>query len=98
MEEEIIQPIDKALLKSELTSDKLLRTTNKSHNEVYVVTAKNSPNTMREIGRLREEAFRTAGGGTGKSVDIVANNSSYGTLKLKRLLVDTVIYLEKTGS
>ena len=70
MEEEIIQPIDKALLKSELTSDKLLRTTNKSHNEVYVVTAKNSPNTMREIGRLREEAFRTAGGGTGKSVDI----------------------------
>ncbi len=70
MEEEIIHPIDKTLLKSELTSEKLLRKTNKSHNEVYVVTAQDSPNTMREIGRLREEAFRTAGGGTGKAVDI----------------------------
>lgn len=70
MEEEIIQPVSKTLLKSELTPDKLLRTTNKSNNEVYVVTAKDSPNTMREIGRLREEAFRTAGGGTGKALDI----------------------------
>ena len=34
MEEEIIQPIDKALLKSELTPDKQLRMTNKSHNEI----------------------------------------------------------------
>ena len=70
MEEEIIKPVDKALIKNELTLDKLLRKTNKSHNEVYVVTAQNSPNTMLEIGRLREEAFRTAGGGTGKAVDI----------------------------
>ena len=44
--------------------------TNKSHNEIYVVTAQNAPNVMKEIGRLREEAFRTAGGGTGKSMDI----------------------------
>ena len=36
MEEEIIQPIDKALLKSELTPDKQLRMTNKSHNEIYI--------------------------------------------------------------
>ena len=67
MEEEIIQPISKEVLRSELTPDKLLRTTNKSHNDIYVVTAHN---VMREIGRLREIAFRTAGGGTGKSVDI----------------------------
>ena len=70
MEEEIIQPVSKALLKSELTPERELRTTNRSHNEIYVVTAKECPNTMREIGRLREIAFRTAGGGTGKSVDI----------------------------
>lgn len=70
MEEEIIQPIDKQLLKCELTLDKQLRMTNKSHNEIYVVTAQNAPNVMKEIGRLREEAFRTAGGGTGKSMDI----------------------------
>lgn len=70
MEEEIIQPISKEVLRSELTPEKLLRTTNKSHNDIYVVTAHNAPNVMREIGRLREIAFRAAGGGTGKAVDI----------------------------
>ena len=69
MEEEIIQPISKELLKSELTPDRMLRTTNKSHNEIYVVTAKTAPNVMKEIGRLREIAFRSAGGGTGKSME-----------------------------
>lgn len=68
--EEIISPVDVEILKSELTEEKRLRFTNKSHNEIYIVTSHDSPNVMREIGRLREEAFRTAGGGTGKSVDI----------------------------
>ena len=44
--------------------------TNKSHNEIYVITAHNAPNVMKEIGRLREIAFREAGGGTGKAMDI----------------------------
>ena len=70
MEEEIIQPIDKVLLKSELTPERQLRMTNKSNNEIYVVTAHDAPNVMKEIGRLREIAFRTAGGGTGKAMDI----------------------------
>jgi hypothetical protein len=70
MEEEIIQPIDKSLLKSELTPERQLRMTNKSNNEIYVITAHQAPNVMKEIGRLREIAFRTAGGGTGKSMDI----------------------------
>ena len=69
-EQPIIQPVDKALLKSELTPDKQLRMTNKSNNEIYIVTAHNAPHTMREIGRLREEAFREAGGGTGMEMDI----------------------------
>ena len=70
MEQEIIQPIDKALLKKELTPERQLRMTNKSNNEIYVITAHNAPNVMKEIGRLREIAFREAGGGTGKSMDI----------------------------
>lgn len=70
MEEEIIQPISKDLLKSELTPERQLRMTNKSHNEIYVITACEAPHVMKEIGRLREIAFRTAGGGTGKSMDI----------------------------
>ena len=70
MEQEIIQPIAKEVLKSELTPDRQLRMTNKSHNEIYVITAHNAPNVMKEIGRLREIAFREAGGGTGKEMDI----------------------------
>ena len=60
--EEIIAPVPKELLKSELTEDKRLRLTNRSKNEIYVLTAADSPNVMREIGRLREIAFRAAGG------------------------------------
>lgn len=70
MEEKIIQPVERELLKSELTPNKQLRLTNKSNNEIYIVTAQDSPNVMREIGRLREIAFRNAGGGTGKALDI----------------------------
>ncbi|MCD7973534.1 MAG: GNAT family N-acetyltransferase [Candidatus Azobacteroides sp.] len=68
--EEIIAPVNREILKAELTPDKFLRKTNKGGNEIYIITARNSPNLMREIGRLREIAFRSAGGGTGKAVDI----------------------------
>ena len=99
MEQEIIQPIEKEVLKSELTPDRQLRMTNKSHNEIYIITAHNAPNVMKEIGRLREIAFREAGGGTGKDMDIdelisartAINNSSSGIQRLRRLLVATVI-------
>ncbi|MBR1485054.1 MAG: GNAT family N-acetyltransferase [Prevotella sp.] len=70
MEQPIIDPIPAEVLLSELTPDRQLRMTNKSHNEVYVITAHQAPNVMREIGRLREIAFREAGGGTGKEADI----------------------------
>lgn len=70
MEAEIIQPVPLELIQQELTPEKQLRMTNKSHNEIYIVTAHESPNVMREIGRLREITFRMAGGGTGKEVDI----------------------------
>ena len=70
MESPIIPPVDKELIKAELTPERQLRMTNKSNNAIYIITAHNAPNTMREIGRLREEAFRAAGGGTGKEIDI----------------------------
>ena len=66
----IIDPIPREILASELTPERLLRRTNKGDNEIYIIDAFNSPNTMREIGRLREIAFRAAGGGTGEEVDI----------------------------
>lgn len=66
----IIDKIDRKLIMSELTDDRLLCHTNRGGNVVYVVNAFNAPNTMREIGRLREIAFRDAGGGTGLECDI----------------------------
>jgi hypothetical protein len=67
---EIIAPVPKELIRAELTEEKRLRYTNRSNNEIYIVTAAEAPNVMREVGRLREIAFRAAGGGTGKSMDI----------------------------
>lgn len=66
----IIKPIDRELILKELTTDKFIRETRKGGNYLFEVTAHDSPNTMREIGRLREISFRMAGGGTGKAVDI----------------------------
>ncbi|MDE6578632.1 MAG: GNAT family N-acetyltransferase, partial [Muribaculaceae bacterium] len=68
--EKIIDPVDRELIMGELTQDRLLRHANKGDNVLYVVDAHTAPNTMREIGRLREIAFRDAGGGTGTSCDI----------------------------
>lgn len=68
--EPIIAPISIDVLKAELTPAKKLRNTNKSNNEIYVINHHDSPNVMKEIGRLREEAFRNSGGGSGLSMDI----------------------------
>lgn len=67
---EIIKPLPSEQIYAELTPDKLLRKTNKGGNEIYIVTANDSPALMHEIGRLREITFRDAGGGTGKETDI----------------------------
>ncbi len=68
--EQIIDPIPVEVLRAELTEERRLRFTNKSNNEIYVVTWQNAPNVVREIGRLREIAFRAAGGGTGLACDL----------------------------
>lgn len=66
----IIPAIDKAIIKAELTAAGLIRTTRKGDNEIYIVNVHNAPNVIREIGRLREVTFRTAGGGTGEALDL----------------------------
>lgn len=70
MNQKIINPVPTELIERELTEERFLRDTNKGGNKIYIVDAHNSPNVMREIGRLREIAFRLAGGGTGKDCDI----------------------------
>lgn len=66
----LIDPIDKKRIKAELTPERFIRITNAGNNAIYLLNAHNSPNTMLEIGRLRELTFREAGGGTGKEADI----------------------------
>ena len=68
--EPIMAPVSLDLIKAELTPSKKLRDTNKGSNEIYVVNHFDSPNIMLEIGRLREEAFRDSGGGSGLAADI----------------------------
>ncbi|MBQ8307675.1 MAG: GNAT family N-acetyltransferase [Alistipes sp.] len=66
----IIEPIPREDLLRELTPDHKIRETKKASNEIYVFSASECPALMLEVGRLREEAFRAAGGGTGEEVDI----------------------------
>jgi hypothetical protein len=74
----VILPVPKELVEAELTEDKIVRLTNKNRKVVYSVNAHDSPNTMREIGRLRELSYREAGSGTGKDCDI----DSYDTAEI----------------
>lgn len=66
----IIEPVSRELLQSELNRDRFVRETHNGNNEIYVVTHYDSPNVVREIGRLREVTFRAAGGGTGLDCDL----------------------------
>lgn len=66
----IIDPIDRSLLEKELNRERFVRYTNNSDNEIYIVNQHNAPNTLKEIGRLREISFRAGGGGTGMDCDL----------------------------
>lgn len=83
--ETVIPPVDRTLLRKELTKELFIRDTNNGHNQIYIFTHDQAPNLMRELGRLREITFRDASGGTGKSTDI----DDYDTAKspFKQLIV-----------
>nr|HPJ83024.1 GNAT family N-acetyltransferase [Bacteroidales bacterium] len=68
--EPIIPPVSRHLLEEELTRERFVRYSSRGENKLYDFNAHEAPNTMREVGRLREIAFRAAGGGTGLASDI----------------------------
>jgi len=82
---DIIPPVPLEVLTSELTEDKFIRKTNKGGNKIYILSSEDSPNVMREIGRLREVSFRNAGGGTGLDCD--TDDYDYGEFAYKQLIV-----------
>ncbi|MEO0775527.1 MAG: GNAT family N-acyltransferase [Bacteroidota bacterium] len=67
----LISPVGKRQLLTEIQklpdSDLLMR---RGHFEVYLSQLGDRPTLLREIGRLREETFRSVGEGTGKALDI----------------------------
>lgn len=83
--EPIIPPVERDLIEEELSRQEILRKTNNNENFIYVIEYNNSPNVVREIGRLREISFREAGGGTGKSIDL--DDFDTGDNPYKQLLV-----------
>jgi len=74
--QDIIPKIPREALLAELTRERYVRKTNNGNNEIYIITHQDSPNIMKEIGRLREVTFRHAGGGTGKEIDLDAFDTS----------------------
>ena len=82
--EEIIDPVDPELLETEALSleekDALLF---KSRGyKIFLAEAKDIPNLLIEIGRLREITFREVGEGTNKSMDLDLYDSYYKHLFL----------------
>jgi hypothetical protein len=68
--EKIMDEISREVLIQELQTVGKVRNTRKGDNEIYLLNNKNAPNTVQEIGRLRELTFRASGGGTGLTVDL----------------------------
>ena len=83
--EKIIPEVPREKLLEELTDEKFIRKTNNAGNLLFIIDHHDSPNVMREIGRLREESFRAAGGGTGKSIDL--DDYDTGEFSYKQLIV-----------
>lgn len=84
----LIDPIDTAVLRQELSPERFLRSTRKGGNEIYRVNGTNAPNVLQEIGRLRELTFRAAGGGTGEEVDL--DTHDFGPYAYEQLIVWSV--------
>jgi hypothetical protein len=91
----VIPPVDRNLIKQELTNERFIRKTNNGSNLIYILTSHNAPHTMREIGRLREMAFRDAGGGTGLECDL--DEYDLGEVPYQQLIVWSPVDEEIVG-
>lgn len=68
----IVTPVDSQLMVKEVEAlrEKDCRLLESKNYEVFLATAKEMPNILREIGRLREITFREVGEGTNESIDL----------------------------
>lgn len=78
-EKNIIHPVDRKAIKSELNNATLLGFT-KEGMKIFLTTKNVSPQTVNEIARLREMTFRKVGEGTGKKLDLDKYDNYYSHL------------------
>ncbi len=77
----IIHPVDKKIIRKELNGSKLLGYTYDSK-KIYLTDYEKTPNTIKEIARLREITFRKVGEGTGMKLDFDSYDAYYKHLVL----------------
>lgn len=75
----IVTPIDSKVMQAEVKKlyDKDCRLLVSKNFEVYLACAKDIPNILREIGRLREITFREVGEGTNEAIDLDTFDTYY---------------------
>ncbi|MCB1147035.1 MAG: lysophospholipid acyltransferase family protein [Leptospiraceae bacterium] len=80
-EKNVVHPVDRRLMLEELKNGDLLGTTDDGM-KISLLEYADSPNVLREIGRLREITFRKIGEGTGKKIDLDRYDQVYKHLVL----------------
>ena len=83
--EPIIEPVDKQLLKEEFSRATELTEASRGDIKVYCIDS-SFPNILREVGRLREIAFRAGGAGTGLACDLDKYDTD-PSFKVKHLVI-----------
>jgi len=75
----IVTPVDASIMISEVDQLKAndCRLLKSKNYEVYLAAAKDIPNMLREIGRLREITFREVGEGTNEAIDLDSFDTYY---------------------
>ncbi|MBR5403379.1 MAG: GNAT family N-acetyltransferase [Bacteroidales bacterium] len=83
--EPIIDPVDIGLLKEEFSRAPELTEASRGSIKVYCIDS-SFPNILREVGRLREIAFRKGGAGTGMACDLEPFDTD-PSFKVKQLVI-----------
>lgn len=65
----VIDPVDKKLLREEFAQAPVLKEASRGNAVMHLVDC-HYPSILREVGRIREMAFRRLGAGTGKDTDL----------------------------
>lgn len=83
--EKILDPISRDKLITELKFCKFIKHTFRRGNEIYSFVSTDAPSLMVEVGRLREEAFRSINCGTGNTIDL--DDCDIGSGAYRQLIV-----------